>query len=305
MPAAAEIPFTIAGGLTLTLNDHSSGPPQYLLRNISTTLATPRIRRAQTSLQADHGTVDGVARYDERVLPFSGEIMGSSQADRKELEDDLRECLGLPATPSVDGEDGYYLVSYTDEDGVLKQLYARIIEGPKFDVLDNSDPSRRGFGFVMVAKDPRVYSPSLQSASGDETFQGTSFQVIEGASPKVPFQLYEITAPTATCVNGGRFGAPPVITVTGPTTSPKVTNVTTGKFIELDGLTLTASQSVTINVGRKTITRNDGTNLSAYWGEGSRWWVLKPGSNAITLLDASPSEVDAALQVQWRNTWMP
>jgi len=303
MPAN-EVKVSITGPTTVTFNDYTSGTPAYVLRNTPRLLSAVSLRRTSSPRQAEHGVFDSLSFYGERILAFDGEIIGSSQADRFTKEQALRSCLSLRGLQAHDGDDGYRLVQLTDEDGTLKQLYAKVLEPPMTDVIDNSDPSRRAFAFVMVAKDPRIYGQTLHSETGEETFQGTSFQVVEGESPKIPFQLYEITLPTATCENAGTFDTPPVITITGPTTSPKVTNVTTGKYIQLTGLPLADGESVIIDVAAGTIELDDGTDASAYFAAGSSWFVLVPGENEITLLDATPSVVEAGLEVEWRDSWL-
>jgi len=303
MPAA-EVKVTINGPAAVTFNDYSSGTPAYVLRNTPRLLSTLSARRTSSARQGQHGVSDGLSFLGERLLPFEGEILGSSQADRVTKEAALRQCLSLRGLQSQTGEDGYRLVQVTDEDGSLKQLYAKILDPPTFDVLDNTDPSRRSFAFAMVAKDPRIYSQALQSSAGAETFQGTSFQVVQNVSPTVPFSLYGVTGVSLSCVNGGTFDAPPVITITGPTTGPKVTNVTTGEYVQLTGLTLAAGETAAINVSVGTVLKNDGTDLSAYFTAGSSWMVLVPGNNDLTLLDDTPSALSATLSVQWRNTWI-
>lgn len=299
---ATEIKVTINGPVTLTLNDHSSGAPDYLLTNTPKLLEPPEPDQTSVQRQGEHGVRTGLSRYGPRTLAFEGEILGDSQADRKAKEDDLKRCLSLRALQSFAGEDGYALVGIEDEDGSLKQCYAKIASKLSIDVIED-DPARRGFSFVMLTSDSFLYSQTLRSAAGEETYQGTNFMVAQGVSPKVPFQLYQTTEVSATCENAGTADAPPVVTVTGPTTSPKVTNVTTGQFIVLTGLALADGETVAIDAGRRTILKNDSTDLSAYWGSGSAWWVLAVGENEITLLDATGDALTATCLIQWRDTY--
>lgn len=288
---------------SLTFNDFS-GSTFYLIRNTSELLSTLSTRQTKTGKQGEHGIYDSLSFYEERLLPFDGEIVASSQSNRKTMERALQSELALSAVQDFSGDDGYVLVKFTDEDGTLLQCYAKILDPPKFDVLDNTDPTRRGFTFVMLAKDPILYSQTLDSETGIETYEGTNFMVVEGSAPTVPFQLYEMTALSATCENSGTIGAPPVITVSGPTTGPYVTNTTTGLKLDLDGLTLANGESVIIDVSAKTILKNDGTDLSGYLTGDSEWWVLAPGTNELTLLDDTPSIIEAGLQVQWRDSYI-
>lgn len=299
MPAA-ELQIIIGG---ITFNDFSSSN-FYLARNTAELLSTLSTRQTKTEKQGEHGVHDSLSFYNERMLPFDGEIHATSQTQRKTMENALKAALGLPTIQSYAGDDGYILVQFTDEDGQAMQCYAKVLDPPRFEVIDNTDPARRRFSFVMMAADPILYSQTLEEEEGDETVQGTNFMVVQGESPTVPFQLYQQTAVSATCTNGGTFGAPPIITIDGPTTGPRVTNVTTGLVLDLDGLTLAEGESVVIDVGAKTILKNDGTDLSGYLTAESDWWVLEPGDNELTLLDDTPAALEADMTIQWRDSWI-
>jgi hypothetical protein len=307
----AELLVSIIGNVTITCNDFSSGAPGYLLHNTPELLSTLTTRQTKAAKQGAHGIVDSLTFYDDRPLPFDGEIIGTSQGDRKSKEEALKQCLALATFQSFAGNDGYFLVQFTDEDATLKQCYAKVVSPPKFGLIDNTDPTRRTFEFVMMAKDPNIYSQTLQSGSGTETYQGTNFQVVQGSAPTVPFQLYQYTAPSLTCVNGGTKDAPPVITINGPTTSPVVKNTTTGIFMDLSasgGLTLLAGEKVVIDVSAYSIMKTDVggvvTNASGYLTAASNWISLIAGSNAFTLLDSSPTTIAATITIQWRNTYI-
>ena len=307
----AELLVTINGNVAITFNDFSSGAPAYLLHNTPEILSTLTTRQTKNPKQGAHGIVDSLTFYDDRPLTFDGEIIGASQADRKAKEEALKQCLALATFQSFAGNDGYMLVQFTDEDGALKQCYAKVVTPPKFGVIDTTDPSRRTFGFVMMAKDPNIYSQTLQTQTGTETFQGTNFMVVQSSAPSVPFQLYQYTAPSLTCVNGGTKDAPPVITINGPTQSPVVKNTTSGVFMDLSGaggLTLLAGEKVVIDVSGYSITKydvsNNQTNASGYLTAASNWILLLAGSNALTLLDASPTTIAATISVKWRSTYV-
>jgi phage-related protein len=295
---ANDIQVTIG---SITFNDTSSDD-FYLIVNTPELLSSLSTRQTKTSKQGEHGVHDSLSFYDERMLPFEGEIHAADQAARKTMENALKSTLALPAFQDYAGDDGYMLVEITDEDGNEMQCYAKIVDPPRFSVIDNTDPGRRRFTFVLMAKDPILYGVTLNEEEGDEQVDGTSFEVVEGESPEVPFELYQVATPSVMCDNEGTIGAPPVITVTGPTDGPIIRNQTTGLTIDLDGLELLAGESVTIDVAAKTVEKNDGTDLSPYFT--GDWWVLAPGENSIALLDDTGDALDATLTVQWRNPWI-
>ncbi len=298
-----EIQITIGD---IVFNDFTDRTTFYKVDNPRELISTLNTERTETARQGEHGTNDSLSRYGSRTLPFSGEIVAPSIAARVAMERVLQRTLALSAIQDYATNDGYILVQFKLEDGTLVQCYAKILQPPTFSFREEI-PGRHlisRFSFAMVAKDPRLYSQTLKSETGEETFHGTSFTVVEGVSPKVPFQLYENTSITATCDNDGTFDAPPVITISGPTVSPTITNETTGKYIELTDLELEDGESVEINIGKRTIEKNDGTDLSGYFGLGSTWFVLIVGENELTLLDDSPSLIEATALIQWRDTFI-
>ncbi len=304
---ANEVVVTIG---SLTLNDPTtlSSGVGYFLEETSHLLNTLQTRLTTTEKQSAHGVNDSLSFYKERPLPFKGTIIGTSQADRKVKEDALKRVLGLPAQQNYATNDGYILVLITDEDGSLKQCYAKILDPPTFDILDDADPTMRAFSFQMMAKDKNLYSQTLQSASGTETVIGTSFAVIQGNSPRVPFSLYQSTYPSVIVSANGTTGSLPIITITGPTQSPKVMNLTTGRTMSFPGLVLLAGETLTIDTtGPSIIKTSSGvqTDVSGYLDTAnSQWVIIEGGSNQIALIDASPDIIIATIQVQWRDAYL-
>ena len=97
---------------------------------------------------------------------------------------------------------------------------------------------------------------------------------------------------TVNLVYSGDMPEYPVITLKGALTNPVLTNVTTGEVLTFAG-TISAAQTYTIDLryGRKTVTRQDGTNKIGELADASdlATWRLEPapiaagGTNVITL----------------------
>ena len=242
------------------------------------------------------------------MLTFTGTIVGASQADRKAKQSAPEAALRCPAAPDFAGDDGYKLVLITDEDGVQKQCYARLVTPLALSVFDTC-PDLRGIGFVMEAVDSALYGQTLHTATEVRPVTGTNFRIITDVSPTIPFQLYGSTTTTCTATNGGTIGAPPVVTVAGPTHAPVVTNETTGKSMSFPSLTLLAGESLVITVGSGTIYKYDAdgvrTDASGYFdASAGQWLIVEPGANDFTLEDDSPDAISATLTVQWRDTYI-
>lgn len=302
-----ELKVTIVGnGVTLIFNDYSSGTPELLLFGTRELLSGLTSRGSSTDKQSEHGIFDALSQDNGRELKFQGDIETTTQSARRVHERQMNRCIGLKYLQSYTADDGYYLVKFTDEDDVLLQCYAKVVQYPTFSVLDNTDPSRGSFDFIMKTKDPLFYGQTLKTEPGNETALGTNFKTINGVSQQFPFQLYLVTPPTLTLTNEGNTDAPCVITITGPTESPVVSNITTGITMSLTkdgGLVLIAGETCTIDILSGTIVKNDDTDLSGYLSDDSGWIVIAPGQNEIDLTDASPGTIGATLNVEFRDTY--
>ena len=298
--------FTIGiGSITLNSNVHA-GQSFYMLTNVPDIMTVLSVRNEDIEKQGDHGAEDGPAYYGPRTLPISGEIHALTAEARYEMEEDLKEELALPIAPDTFGDDGYKLILIRDQDGTLKQAYAKIISPPKFEMMSDVMERRSRFSFVLYAKDPKFYAQALQEETGGESSRSTTFTTKDGALPTFKDVLINFM----TVTNAGRFGTPPLIVINGPTSSPVVKNETTGKSMTLYGLTLVSGESVEIDVGGTpvSITKIDSigteTDVSGYLSDDSEWIFLNPGINVLSLFDSTPDELQASLEVRWRNSWI-
>lgn len=310
-----ELKVTLVGnGITIVFNDYSSGTPTWVLRNTSRLLSKLGTRQSIIPKQSAHGVDDGLSQDDARTLLFDGELHAASQSDRRDKERSLRQCVGLPVNQSYVDSDGYIRVTFVDEDSEEYQCYAKIVNYPEFDIIDNVDPTMRTFDFAMFAKDPFLYSTTLTEESGTESSLSTTFTIQDGDLPSfkdgaLPTVQDDIIA-ELTVTNDGSAGTPPVITIYGPTASPVVENTTTGKVMDLSyggGLTLLTDERVEIDVLAGTITKVDSsdveTDASAYLTLDSDWIYIDPGDNVFTLFDSTPGTLAAELEIQFRKTF--
>ncbi len=302
---AAEITVSIG---SIAFNDYTPGSAvpdsSYLLRKTPDIINNIRTRVGTTPKQSEHGVFDSLSFYSERTMPFEGIIVAPSQLQRVAMETALKQQLSLSSFQDYAGDDGYKLVTLTLEDATEVQIYAKIIDPPRFDVVDSADPKMREFSFVMMARDPIFYGTELKEASGTEGTAGTNFTVRTNDSPTIPFKIFLQTSLAFTCDNAGTMQSPPIITISGPTDSPQVTNRTTGVFMLLDGLTLVDGESVTIDVLGKTILKDNGDDLSGYLSATSDWIYLDPGDNEMSATDATASELELTITMQWRDAYI-
>lgn len=300
-------------GVTLNANVHA-GQSFYLILNVPEVLSGLSVRTDDTPKQGAHGTEDGLSQYGARSIPVLGEIHALTSDARFTMERDLKRDLALPIAQSFDGDDGYFLLLISDQDGTEMQVYAKVLEPPTFELLPDLAERRSKFRFVLYAKDPEIYSQTLQTATSTESFASATFTMQDGDLPT--FQdddlptFQDVVGVTITVSNGGTHGTPPLIVVYGPTDSPVIENTTTGKIMSLDGLTVLTGERVEIDVGSipKSITHFDAsdveTDASGYLTDDSDWIFIEPGDNVLTVSDDSPGDLAASMEVQWRDTYV-
>jgi len=310
---ALEIEVTI--GNVLLNQNLSPAADFYVLRDTAELLSTLSTRKSDKDKQGGHGTEDSLSQYEARILPFKGEIHASSQSTRITMEKSLKRAVGLQVAQDFDGDDGYKLILITDEDGIAKQLYAKVLDPPEFELIETAMPECREFSFVMYAKDPTLYAQTLSSGSGPESYLTTTFKVQDGALPTIKDgalpTAQDAIATSMSITNNGTFGTAPVIIISGPTTDPVLENITTGRKMDFSsggGITLAADETLTINVASQTITKKDTqgdeTDASGTLTTDSNWIFVEPGNNIFTLFDATPDDLSGQLSIQWRDAWI-
>lgn len=290
------------------------GASCYLLFSTEQILDALRTRRTDTPKQGDHGTEDSISFFEPRVLLFRGELHATSQSQRVSMQQALDLAVSLPRQQSYAGDDGYKQILITDEDGVAKQIYAKIEQMPRYELVDDGMPESRRFEFVMFAADPTIYAQSLTTIEGPESYDSTTFTFQDGDLPtfkdgELP-TIQDVQGQVLEITNAGTFGTPPSIILTGPTTNPVIENETTGKklaFTRNGGLSLTADETLTINCVAQTAIKTSAgvaTSVKSKLSLDSEWWDVVPGVNDITLFDDSPDDITSQIEISFRSAWI-
>lgn len=312
MPAS-EIVVTI--GDVAFNTSFSPGSTMYLLTSTEEILDALRTRRTDTPKQGEHGSEDSLSSFEPRLLLFRGEIHATTQAERVTMQRALDAAVSLSRSQSFDDDDGYKLILITDEDGIEKQLYAKIDQMPRYSLVESGMPESRQFEFVMFASDPAIYAQTLSESDQDESYDSTTFTFQDGDLPT--FQdgdlptFQDILGSAVIADNEGDYATPPLITITGPTTNPIVRNETTAKqlaFTRNGGVTLLADETLEVNVAANTavMTDVDGdeTNVRSKISLDSEWFDLIPGENEISLFDDTPADLTSQLSLSFRSSWV-
>lgn len=114
--------------------------------------------------------------------------------------------------------------------------------------------------------------------------------------PRVYSTVEKLLAGAGIASNEGDFSTLPIITISGPSTNPLITNTTTGESIQVMK-TLIAGQVLVLDFPAKTV-KLDGVSVYDSLGSGFSWFPLRPGDNAITVSGGGTFET------RWRDAWV-
>jgi hypothetical protein len=227
----------------------------------------------------DHGAWASPQWFAARTLTLTCTASAASQALRDVARAQLQQAVPV-------GDAGQMAVLRYDEP-VPKQALVR-----RSGQVTEKYPTLADVTFTigLVAPDPRKYG------TVQKTLPITLPPPVTGLlTPPfaVPFSLAEAPPPAVSaCVNDGNFGSPPVAVITGPCTSPALSNLTTGETVSWSRLTLASGQTMTADflnrqawVDAPAVPGLPGQPL----GDGayapadiaSAWWDLEPGSNSV------------------------
>lgn len=195
---------------------------------------------------------------------------------------------------------GDALLRATAPDGAVRQIGCRYASGMELvetrDLIGNVQRA----AVVFTATDPFWYDTdpaSLTFTTGAApNFLGDPFLPIRLSSDRI---LGEQTV-----TNDGDVETWPVWTVRGPATAIVLRNVTTGQVIDLP-VTLTAAQSVVIDTRpfRKTLRRDDGTNLYGSLTATSALWPLGQGATVVRA-EIPGSTTDTFVTLVFARRWL-
>ena len=148
---------------------------------------------------------------------------------------------------------------------------------------DITNPTSGEFQITIHCPDPIIYDGGDGVASDSAWFEQTFYKEQPGGfniEYQVPVQW--VAGQMATNIeNLGTVAAYPIITLSGKFTNPKITNLTTNEFIELERET-TVSDTIVIDMKERIITLN-GVSIASSRTIDSSWWTLLQGNNKIVL----------------------
>ena len=103
-----------------------------------------------------------------------------------------------------------------------------------------------------------------------------------------------------TVTNAGIVAVKPLATISGPSSRPRVSQLTTGQILDLP-LYVPQGSLLTIDFLDRTVLL-DGVNVYRTTGDSS-WWALLPGDNSIEYRSNS-NVLTSVMNIYWRDAWI-
>lgn len=212
--------------------------------------------------------------------------------DASSLQAALRAWLLRLHADRGDGQ-----LRYTGPDGTPRVLNCRYADGMQF----TEDASNRGPRWQKVAVAFHAFDPYWYDAADTDVTVTPSVD----ATTFFPFFPLVLThAPvfaSETISNTGDVDCWPVWEITGPASSIRLANGTTGKTLTLDK-TLGTGDVVEVDTrpGKKSVTLvATGENLYGNLASGSSLWPLARGDNDVTI-EADSTDADSGVTLSYR-----
>lgn len=153
------------------------------------------------------------------------------------------------------------------------------------------------FTVGLIAPDPRKYAVGVKTVSGTAV---PATQIGITIPTTVPFTLVaQVPGGTVGVNNAGNFETRPVVTISGPITSPALTLLGTGEVVSWTGLVLAAGDNLVVDFGNRQAFLNDSYRPADVF---SAWWVLPKGSSTIQL--SGSGDASAKFAVAYQDAYM-
>lgn len=233
------------------------------------------------------GDADYQTFIGKTYLVLSGTMYPKDEATYDSGRRSLRKLASLDIQQSdADSDQGYVPYEWTESDGFDKQLFVKVM------YVDLPESSRNGlkqpYRILCKIKYPVIFSQSTTTA----TIGSSSASVSGGIG--YPFH-YPVAYGASTYSSSGSItnqgdleAWPQSIVINGPINVPRLTNSTTGEYIEVNVNLATVSDSLVITYDQDTLSVTQaGTSVLNQLTTGSTLFKLPTGINNFTLSGSS------------------
>lgn len=285
----------------IVFNDETLDPYFRVTRRYPT---KRELEEYETLLPESLGINDYESFIGKSLFLIDGKLLPNTEFTFHQGRERIRKLSSI-VTEQADplSDNGY--VPYKWTENVPKMLMVKVL------YVDMEENTKQGyvqpFSLLCKVKYPIITSQTSKSVTlTPGTFASSGgFQV----PMRVPLQItagptnsaskYPVTYPviwgasatsqaSGSGTNAGDFFAYPVIQIQGPIQTPRVTNNTTGQYIELAVNLPSPSDSAFISYNQSGVNITAlGQNVYGKLTSGSTQWVVVPGANTFTLTGSS------------------
>ena len=253
-------------------------------------LGLPEVRTSDVPRPQDDGLFYGSDFLGKRTLTFRATILGDDPDDAGVKMDALAAVWQPPEGSSAN-------VPLTLE---IPGQVSRVLFGRPRRLAFDLDNLKSGIVVATLqydVADPRWYdavqsvlSTAAATSGGGRTYNRTYNMTYAAGG----------TGGNLTAINAGNRRTRPVLTITGPSNTPRVENVTAGRYL-LFNLTLGVGDFLVVDLDARTVLLGGTASRYSSLSSGSSWWDLAPGVN---LLKFTSADSLGTLQVAYRSAWL-
>ena len=261
-----------------------------------------QLRELDIPIPFENGISDFETLIGQTAYIIEGTMYPGGEA---EYDDGLRRLRKLASLELQQddplADEGYVPYVYTEKMR-NKQIFMKVL------YVDLPESTRKGlvqpFRLVCKIKDPTIYDATLNIAST----QPADFTIASG-SAIYPFS-YPIVFGASTssvsvdALNEGDIPVYPIsINIHGPVNSPRITNITTGEYIQVNVNLSTDADELVISYDKDSLSvLRNGVSVLNNVTSASTYFKLEPGGNQFQLTGSSISD-DAYATVSYYSGW--
>lgn len=249
-----------------------------------------QIRDLDIPIPFENGVSDFETLIGKTAYVLEGTMYPGGESEYYSGRRQLAKLANLEVSQAdILSDEGYVPYVFT-EGSLQKQIFLKVL------YVDMPETTRTGFvqpfRLVCKVKDPTIYGATLKQAdTGDADFSTASGTAI------YPFEYPIVFGASTSSVsvdanNVGDLDVYPVsINITGPVNSPKITNTTTGEYIQVGVNLGSTTNQLIIAYDKDSLTVElDGVSVVNQVTSGSTYFKIPPGNNIFSLTGSSISD---------------
>lgn len=242
------------------------------------------IREFDIPLQENTGIADFQTFIGKTMFILEGTMYPDDEDTFAEGRQALRKLASMDIEQNDNDSDmGYVPYKWTDNSD--KQLFMKVMY---VDLPENSKQGiKQPFRLYCKIKYPVILS---QDSNGGNIGSSTATTTGSFILPKVLPTVIGVTtySSNGSITNDGDWPSYPSFTIYGPINIPKITNETTGEYIQINTNVPSASDVLTINYDQDSITIElNGNSVIGSLTSGSILFKIRSGINNLTLSGSS------------------